>query len=163
MNEPSDRPMAATANRSDFRKLLCAVDGSDPACRAARVAASLALRCGADLTFVSVSREAALTDEVRTFLVDEGLKGQPQPWLSKDAGACLTIAVGIAREVGVECVERLVIIDQPEKGIIKTARNISADCLVLGRHGHRPVMDLFMGSVTRKVLDRTDLPVLLVR
>jgi nucleotide-binding universal stress UspA family protein len=46
--------------------------------------------------------------------------------------------------------------------ILKTAQEISADLIVMGSHGHGPVYNLLVGSVTEGVLKAGRRPVLLV-
>jgi nucleotide-binding universal stress UspA family protein len=46
--------------------------------------------------------------------------------------------------------------------ILKTAREISADLIVMGSHGHGPVYNLLVGSVTEGVLKSGQCPLLLV-
>lgn len=46
--------------------------------------------------------------------------------------------------------------------ILKTAQEISADLIVMGSHGHGPVYNLLVGSVTEGVLKAGERPVLLV-
>ena len=153
-------PAAAGA---DPLTILCGVDGSEAACRAVEVAADLGRRCNARLAFVSVASEAPLSEEVRSYLVAEGLKGQAQPLLRKDAEACLRIAIGIAREAGIQDVERLVVIDGSAQGIVATANKLGASIIVLGHHGRHAVKNLLFGSTVRKVLDQASQSVLLVK
>ncbi len=46
--------------------------------------------------------------------------------------------------------------------IIRHARSAAADLVVLGRHGRRPVRDMFIGSTAERVIRSGDLPVLVV-
>jgi len=47
--------------------------------------------------------------------------------------------------------------------ILKRAHSAEADVVVLGRHGKRPVADLFLGSTAQKVVRAGDVPVLVVQ
>lgn len=47
--------------------------------------------------------------------------------------------------------------------IVRRAHTVEADLLVLGRHGRRPVADLFIGTTAQKVLRESDVPVLVVQ
>jgi nucleotide-binding universal stress UspA family protein len=49
------------------------------------------------------------------------------------------------------------------KQIVKRARTVEADVIVLGRHGRRPVVDLFVGSTAQKLVRASEVPVLLVQ
>jgi nucleotide-binding universal stress UspA family protein len=46
--------------------------------------------------------------------------------------------------------------------IIRHARSVAADLIVLGRHGARPIRDMFIGSTAERVIRASDLPVLVV-
>lgn len=47
------------------------------------------------------------------------------------------------------------------KTLLDTARQLSADMLVMGAYAHSPLRELILGGVTRYVIDRADLPVLM--
>lgn len=51
---------------------------------------------------------------------------------------------------------------QPYVEVIRHARTAGADLLVLGRHGHRPIKDMFIGSTAERVIRAGDLPALVV-
>jgi nucleotide-binding universal stress UspA family protein len=51
----------------------------------------------------------------------------------------------------------------PAQQILKRAHTVEADLVCLGRHGRRPVADLFIGSVAQKVARAGDVPVLVVK
>lgn len=51
---------------------------------------------------------------------------------------------------------------QPYVEIIRHARSVGADLIVIGRHGRRPVRDMFIGSTAERVIRVGDLPVLVV-
>ncbi|MCK6545675.1 universal stress protein [Myxococcota bacterium] len=46
--------------------------------------------------------------------------------------------------------------------IIRTSRSLDADLVVLGRHGLRPVRDMFIGTTAERVVRKGDVPVLVV-
>lgn len=46
---------------------------------------------------------------------------------------------------------------------LERARAVSADVVVIGRHGRRPFLDLLIGSSAQKVLRHAEVPVLLVQ
>ncbi len=51
---------------------------------------------------------------------------------------------------------------QPYVEIIRHARKVGADLLLIGRHGRRPLRDMFIGSTAEHVIRAGDLPVLVV-
>jgi nucleotide-binding universal stress UspA family protein len=51
----------------------------------------------------------------------------------------------------------------PVKEIMKLAEKISGDLIVMGTHGHGMLEDAMMGSVSRGVVRRSEIPVLTIR
>jgi nucleotide-binding universal stress UspA family protein len=52
---------------------------------------------------------------------------------------------------------------EPADEIIKFAEQIQCDLIAMATHGHGLVADIVLGSVTRSVRHRTNIPVLLIR
>lgn len=73
--------------------------------------------------------------------------------------------VGLARARGLSPAQLVtdVLEGDASQQIIKRAHTVEADVVVLGRHGRRPVADLFMGSTAQKVVRSGDVPVLLAQ
>jgi nucleotide-binding universal stress UspA family protein len=63
-----------------------------------------------------------------------------------------------ASQVGLEVIEGAV-----AAKVARHARAVDADVVVIGRHGRRPVADLFLGSTAQKIVRRGETPVLLVQ
>ncbi|HUW54768.1 MAG TPA: universal stress protein [Rhodanobacter sp.] len=55
-----------------------------------------------------------------------------------------------------------VVAGRPFEQIVRQSRLLGADLIVLGRHGRRPVRDMFIGSTADRVIRYGDLPVLVV-
>ncbi len=66
-------------------------------------------------------------------------------------------AVGVNAETRV--VEGLV----SAEGVIKTAKDLNADVIVMGSHGRKGFQKLLLGSFATDVLRHTELPVLVVK
>jgi nucleotide-binding universal stress UspA family protein len=64
-----------------------------------------------------------------------------------------------------EClvVEWQVVSGKPADAILQEARRIGADVIVMGSHGHTTVGDVLLGSTAHRVLQKSTVPVLLVR
>ena len=154
--KPSHVGMACAVERAMAHSpsLLCPVDFSEPSRAALRYAAAIADHFGALLTVVTVddpllTEVAASTarvpslareseEELRRF-VDESL---PNP-----SSGPKTIALRIA-------------VGKPAPEILRVARDVAAELIVIGSHGRRGVRKLFFGSTTERVLRETTLPVL---
>lgn len=134
-----------------FKNILCAMDGSDHSLRAARQAAVLAARFDAPLTFVTVTKEIRVTDEVRRYLQMEQLAGEPQYVLDEFAQTIMQQAQAAAAEAGVKQVETLVRVGQPARTIVHVAEQVGADTIVMGSRGLGDFEGLLLGSVSHKV------------
>jgi len=51
----------------------------------------------------------------------------------------------------------------PQKEIVRYAREIQADLLVMGAHGHGGIKDLIFGNTINPVRHRLNIPILVVR
>lgn len=51
---------------------------------------------------------------------------------------------------------------EPFVEIIRCSRSITAELIVLGRHGRRPVRDMFIGTTAERIVRKGDVPVLVV-
>lgn len=57
----------------------------------------------------------------------------------------------------------IIVDDDPRDAIVKAARSIHADLIVIGTHGRRGLSRMLLGSVAEDVLRRAPCPVLAVR
>lgn len=143
-----------------FEHLLCCVDGSAPACRAAEWAALLASTLNARLTFLVVAPEGRATYELDRYLELEGIVGASLPVVSVKAERCLDIAMRNAHRVGVPNSATRIMTGKIVPAICQTARSIGADRIVLGRHRRATLSIAFRSSVARSVGDGCNYPVL---
>ena len=150
------------ATASFPRHILCLVDGSDEACRAAKVAACLARDLSSRLSFVAAAKPLKTTPELETYLAIEGLSGVDVPLPEREAEACLQTALSIARDCDAPDPTAQVKIGTPFDVIAEFQRADAIDMVVLGhakwpswlRTSHRPVAG--------RLIERLKLPVMLV-
>ncbi|MGH2659421.1 MAG: universal stress protein [Actinomycetota bacterium] len=136
-----------------FEQILLAVDGSASSRKAADVAADIGKKYGAEiLVFHVLERQIAAfgaydverPDEA-TDLVDEIVRGL------KDAG------LNARGEVETEPTGRV------PRAIVEAAKEHGAGLIVMGSRGLSEWEELFLGSVTDRVLHLAECPVLIVR
>lgn len=130
------------------RRLVCGFDGSENASRAARFAAALAARVGADLHIACVLDGAS-----------------ESPSIDQPAQAELRAAAAAAsREPdGRDCaITRELRRGDPADQLERVAAATTAPALVLGTRGRAPWRATLLGSVSRRVLDQARRPVILV-
>lgn len=69
-----------------------------------------------------------------------------------------------ARQQGIKGLEVTAMVRQGEPfvEIIRASRTLEADLIVLGRHGRRPLRDMFIGTTAERVIRKGEVPVLIV-
>lgn len=134
-----------------FRNIVCAVDGSDHAQKAAELASDLAAKVGAKLTFLTVTKELKVTEEVKRYMEIENLTGSPQYVLDEMTGRVLEDARERAREAGVTGPRAEVRTGNPARTIVAYAEREGADLIVMGSRGMGDIGGLLLGSVSHKV------------
>lgn len=141
-----------------WKKICCAVDFSEPSRKAMREAAELARRLGAELVLVHsfvpppvVATDMLVSTRDLGTLVAEELEQTLAAWRSDAA----TIAGGP--------VTTALLAGEPEKEIVRYARDHPVDLLVLATHGRSGLKRLVLGSVADAVTRRAPCPVLVVR
>jgi nucleotide-binding universal stress UspA family protein len=144
-----------------IRKILVAIDGSEHALRAARLAADLALRCDADLHLVQVVPRLVVSKELEEFAKAEKIDFPTS--LDVTARYLLGPAESIAEAAGVRRVFRDVLTGDPAERLLEHAKDKGIDLIVLGRRGLGRVSGLLMGSVSLKVNSLAECPVLTVK
>ncbi|BBX67858.1 hypothetical protein MPSYJ_13190 [Mycolicibacterium psychrotolerans] len=141
-----------------FDKILVAVDDSPAALAAGHAAVHLAARTGARLRFVHVTGDGELVRALRRMGRDSELSTR-----RSKAAAALMAHVGAEAERADVIAETTVLEGDPAALVLAEATNWDADLIVMGRPdlrgpGHHP----FVGTVTRKVLELAEIPVMVV-
>jgi nucleotide-binding universal stress UspA family protein len=134
-----------------FKNILCAVDGSEHALKAAELAADLAKQYGASLTFLTVSKELKMTPEVKRYMQVEHLTGSPQYVLDEMTDRVLADAKAQAKARGLTGVKSEVKTGNPARAIVAYADRIKADAIVMGGRGMGDIGGALLGSVSHKV------------
>ena len=146
---------------SAYRKILVAVDGSAPATKGLREAIRLAKSEGARLFIMNV------VDEFYAFAPLDGLAPGVDlvPMLREGGEKVLARAkrVADAAKVKSTTVLREMLSGPAADPIVREARKVGADLIVLGTHGRRGVRRMVLGSDAEQVVRLASVPVLLVR
>ena len=138
-----------------FKKILVAVDGSDHALDAVRVAAQLATALSAELTLMTVyhAPSDSLGEPNYSHALGQAL-GDAQRVL-EDAKSVAVNASG--QEPAVEWLA-----GTPAETIVETVRAGAYDLVVVGTHGRGRLGAALMGSVSSAVTAHVGRPVLVV-
>lgn len=143
---------------SRFQKILVPIDGSAASLEAHRLALELGVACPAELILLYVVDSSVLDELSR-------LSGQERPRLLHDmeeSGAkLLTCLRQEAQERRVTATADLQT-GVPDEIIMQEAQRHRVDLIVMGKIGRKGHRRSLLGSVTERVLEAADLPVLVV-
>jgi len=141
-----------------FKKILVAVDGSKGALNAAQLAARLARNEGSELLVLHVLDKLVL-EELEKFM------GRAPDALAKELqeqGWALLHSTEIMLRKYEVPVKLLLREGVPYQEIINTAGEEGVDLIVMGRLGKRGVKKILMGSSVFRVMEFSNIPVLVV-
>lgn len=134
-----------------FRSILVAVDGSEQAGRAARMAIALALQNDAKLTVISVYRHMSYREGSLSLVRTRAVPVEPDKVMHDIAQEAVEWVVALAKEAGLKGVAKSVRRGPPARTIVRVAREKGADAIVLGNRGLGDGEGFFLGSVSHKV------------
>ncbi len=142
-----------------FNTIVVAVDQSDAADAALKLATQLALQDKAALVLVNVVDVSKLVT----------IAGYETPYpidavqiLREDGQACLTTAGSFCESQGLKVTTSMGEGDACDE-ILRIAKEHDAGLIALGTHGRKGLTRLFLGSVAEGVLRRAEVPVLVTR
>jgi nucleotide-binding universal stress UspA family protein len=147
-----------------YRKILVAVDGSAASTKGLREAIRVAKTEGARLFILHV------VDEYPAFAALDGMMaGAPGanlvPALREGGKRVLAKAQAVAakQNVKAKAILREMLSGPAAYPIVREAKKVGANLIVLGTHGRRGVRRLVLGSDAEQVVRTASVPVLLVR
>ena len=146
-----------------MNSILVATDASPASNRAVDVAADLAKQYGASLTILYVVRLMQLPPELRKMAKVEKIAEREADVFQYLAEQVLGTAVQRAQKVGAIKVSKAGGEGDPATVIIKQAKQRKADRIVRGTRGLGKVKEAFLGSVSRKVCNLSQVNCLTVR
>ncbi|BDG06249.1 universal stress protein [Anaeromyxobacter oryzae] len=139
-----------------MKRILVAVDGSESALKAARMAVDIAVRFGAKLTLVHVVPRLLLPPDVYGLTIAEVEKEH-----RAYADALLDKAVTALQKPELE-IGRTVLYGSPAEAIAEEAASGDVGMVVIGSRGHGAVARMFLGSVSDRLVHISPKPVLVV-
>ncbi|MDX2178904.1 MAG: Nramp family divalent metal transporter [Bryobacteraceae bacterium] len=145
-------PVAEPFSRPVYATILVPLDHSNLDREALTHALALARSHGSRLHLLHVEESVASLvygEQARTAEEAEG------------ADYLRSIADTIARE-GVPVTSEVVYSGRPREEIVRVARNVKADLVVMGSHGHKGFKDILFGTTINAVRHRLGIPVLAV-
>ena len=139
-----------------IRRLLVPVDGSEHSRNAAEQAVRVAEPYGAEIVFLHV-----VDPQVAAELEESSLDGDALGRLRAQGQGFLHGVARLAEEHGLPHREELAEGD-PAAVICDVAAREDADVIVVGKLGRRGARRILMGSITRRVIESGERPVLVV-
>ncbi len=142
-----------------FDRILIATDGSDASLKAARLAVTLAARDGAQLLVAHVIDDEVVKELARALAKTDN---QARQAMSDNAQKYVAEVEKLAQQNSVPA-RGVVDHGTPHETILKLADKEKVDLLVMGKTGRRGLRRALSGSVTRRVIDLAEIPVLVVK
>lgn len=146
-----------------YRNILVPVDGSKMSFSAVKHAVEIAQVFGSRLTFISLVSEDPFTDaDFYYYYMSASMK---EYFIQAYANAeeILKQASEIAYASGVQVETKVLKSVVFEESIVKTAKQLQADLIVMGSHGRKGFKKWRLGSVATAVLCSTELPVMIIK
>ena len=140
-----------------IKKILVPTDGSDCSLRAAELAIGLAKVFGAEILVIYVIDTVTLdelTRGVEKEAVEKELKEKGQRYLN--------YIVKQAEKAGLKA-KSILVKGEPHDQIVRHAKNLGIDMIVMGTYGRRGAQRILIGSVAERVIEYAPCPVLVVR
>lgn len=134
-----------------FAKIVLGYDGSEHARRALKVAIDLARKYGSEILVVTVVDTASVSSDPNAVRIASEAANQ----ISAEASEILS-REGVAHRTFVRQ-------GDPSSEITRVAEENSADLIVVGSRGLSTLKRIFLGSVSHGVLNRSRVPVLVVK
>lgn len=141
-----------------YKHLLVPHDGTLLSFATVEQAVAFAKTVGARLTFfharpdVAASSQGALLHAMSPQDFAEAAAGNARALMARSEAA--------ARAAEVACTSVLTTSDRPHEAILEAAASAGCDLIFMASHGRRGIKGAVLGSVTRKVMENTRLPVL---
>jgi nucleotide-binding universal stress UspA family protein len=139
-----------------FNNILLAVDGSDHALRAAKIAADLARELNSDILRIVIA-----VDPVPPYLGEPNFQNAVNA-RTKEARTILDAALETIGEIPGE-IHTEVLEGSPAEAILGVADTRKSDLIVMGSRGLGRLAGALLGSQSQKVVRHAACPVLIVR
>ena len=146
-----------------IKKILVATDASDASARAVIYAAKLSVVHESELLILNVIRDMQLPEELRLDPNFESFYNTRDELMREAAARILKEARQLAQKEGAKAVQTAIGSGDPATSVAGFARRRNVDMIVVGTRGHSKVKASSMGSVSRKLLNLTEVNCLVVR
>lgn len=144
-----------------FKKILVAVDGSEPSLHALEIAAGISVENDAELTILSIAPFPPLMlteDTLPTYLprYQDDLRESYKKMLKKTDE-------DIKQKHSKLKTVPIVMEGKPAKTIVETANARKVDLIIIGNRGTGGILSWMLGSVSQQVVNNCTVPVLVIK
>ncbi len=146
-----------------IKKILVATDASVASGRAVSFAARLSVQHEAELLILNVIRDMQLPEELKDAPEFESFLNARDDLMRHAADQILENAKQKARKDGAKKIQTAIGSGDPATSVAGFARRRNVDLIVVGTRGLSKIKAAAMGSVSRKLLDLTDVNCLVIR
>ncbi|MDJ0935098.1 MAG: universal stress protein [Kiloniellales bacterium] len=146
-----------------LKKILVAIDGSQPSQRALDMGAQIAEKFDAVLVLIYVIRDMQLPESLRQMAEVELVQESRLTTLQKIGQTILAEAATRAKKQGAKDVRNEVRPGDPAGAILRYVAENGVDLIVMGSRGLGDVESMLLGSVSRKVSNLAKVGCLTVR
>jgi nucleotide-binding universal stress UspA family protein len=146
-----------------IKKILVATDASAASSRAVRFAARLSVQLESELLILNVIRDMQVPQTLRDDPEFESFYNSRDELMRQAADLILKEARQLAKKEGVKNVQTAIGSGDPATSVAGFARRRNIDMIVVGTRGQSKVKASSMGSVSRKLLDLTEVNCLVIR
>lgn len=138
-----------------YKKLLVAVDGSEVALKAVENAKALATATGGELLLLHVNNSAPESAQHKRIGI---VADVPHTENLELVNEVLEIMAGSPVKF-----KLLTAVGHPATEILHSAEEYGCDTIVMGSRGLGSITKLFLGSVSSEVINKSELPVVIVK
>ena len=146
-----------------IKKILVATDASAASSRAVSFAARLSVQHEAEMLILNVIRDMQLPEELKEAPEFEDFLNARDDLMRQAADQILKNAKQKAKKDGARNVQTAIGSGDPATSVAGFARRRNVDLIVVGTRGLSKIKAAAMGSVSRKLLDLTDVNCLVIR
>ena len=146
-----------------INKILVATDASTASARAVSFAAQLSVQHEAELLILNVIRDMQLPAELKEAPEFESFNNARDDLMRQIADKILDEAKKKAKKSGAKKVQTAIGSGDPATSVAGFAKRRNVDLIVVGTRGLSKAKASSMGSVSRKLLDLTDVNCLVIR
>ena len=146
-----------------FKKIVVPVDGSEHALEAVDAAVDIAGKYDSEIFLVNVSRRAKYTGDIDKFAQSEYRQAGSSFVTDELAKNILENARTRARQAGKSDPKFELREGNVARSIVDFAKEVKADCIVMGSRGLGDIDSMLLGSVSHKVSSLAPCTVVVVR